>query len=285
MKREKVLVTGSTGFIGTKLVEYEDIEVVSFNRPLDVVSKNDFDKFKNIGITHVYHLAAKLFVPDSWENPSEFYKINVIGTENVLEFCREENISLTYISSYMYGKPEYFPINEEHPIHCPNPYAHSKYLAEQLCHFYMEHFNLRIAIIRPFNIYGINQKNNFLIQHIINEVYNNKEIHVMDLRPKRDYLYVDDLVKLLIQTRKKKACGIFNAGSGGSLSVSEVIEVIQKEFGTSKKIVASNVVRKNEINDVVADICKAEKELGWKPEINFQKGIKKIVKSMKKREG
>ena len=86
----------------------------------------------------MFHLAARTYVPDSWKRPVEFYQTNVLGTANVLEYCRASGASFTLVSSYMYGRPERFPIPEDHPLHAFNPYGHSKLLAEDLARFYRD---------------------------------------------------------------------------------------------------------------------------------------------------
>ena len=101
------------------------------------------------GVGHVFHLAAKTFVPDSWKNPHAFYQTNVMGAVNVLEHCRRHQASLTLISSYVYGQPQRLPIAEDHPLSAPNPYAHSKILAEEAARFYERSFELSLVIVAP----------------------------------------------------------------------------------------------------------------------------------------
>ena len=134
-----ILITGSNGFIGTQLKKHlnqDQYTIFEFNEEDgDIVQADSLSRFDDHKIDHIIHLAGKTFVPESWENPYRFYTVNVIGTMNVLEFCRKYNISLTFISTYLYGNPKLLPINENSEISPNNPYAHSKYLAEQLCHF------------------------------------------------------------------------------------------------------------------------------------------------------
>ncbi|MCG3685610.1 NAD-dependent epimerase/dehydratase family protein [Aliarcobacter butzleri] len=283
---KNILVTGASGFIGTELVnnlKKSGYKVFEFNsKDGDISEYNLLEKYKDINIDHIFHLASKTFVPYSWENPLEFYKTIVIGTGNILEFCRLKNISLTYVSSYLYGVPKTLPISENSDITPNNPYAHSKYLAEQMCKFYSDFYNVKVVIARPFNIYGINQKEHFLIPHIVNQVLNNDIINVEDLKPKRDYIYLKDLINGLVKTIKvENSFSIFNFGSGEELSVQELIDITQKVANTNKKIVSKNNARKNEIMNVVADITKAKKELNWQPIYSFEDGIKEILSALK----
>lgn len=282
---KSILVTGSNGFIGEALVETLKkigFEVLKFNSSDGDIAEFDFVKrYEKQEIDYVFHLAAKTFVPDSWENPLEFYKTSVLGTGQILELCRHKNIPLTFVSAYLYGLPEKLPICEDDKVKSNNPYAHSKYLAEELCRFYSEYYDVKVIIARPFNIYGKNQKDMFLIPFIIKQVLIDDVIKVKDLYPKRDYIYLDDLIDGLVKTiENKKRFSIYNFGSGSELSVQEIIDIIQKIAGTKKEIISEKQERPNEIMNVVADIRKAKYELGWEPKFSFEKGIKYIIEDL-----
>lgn len=283
----KILITGSQGFLGSALKR----KIIASGLPVleldavhgDISNETVFDHYKDEDISHLFHLAGKTFVPDSWERPYEFYRTNVMGTANVLEFCRKKRIALTYVSAYLYGHPECLPIPEKHPIAPNNPYAHSKYLAEQLCEFHAKHFKIKITILRPFNIYGVGQNKLFLIPHIIHQALYEDVIKVKDLLPKRDYVYLDDVVEALILTRNAAVdFSVYNIGAGYSLSVQEIIETVQKILGTNKPIRSDNIVRQNELADVIADISRARQELQWQPRCSFHDGIKKILENERK---
>ena len=281
-----ILVTGASGFIGSALVnqlKLSGFNILEFNSSMGDIVEFDFStEYKDKKIQHIFHLASKTFVPDSWENPIDFYKTAVIGTGNILELCREQNIPLTFVSAYLYGLPEKLPICENDKIKSNNPYAHSKYLAEELCKFYAEYYSVKITIARPFNIYGKKQKDIFLIPYIIDQVLNNDDINVKDLNPKRDYIYLDDLIDGLIKTLDKtNNFSIYNFGSGTELSVSEIIKVVQNVAGMNKKVISEKNERKNEIMNVIADISKAENDLDWKPKFKFEDGIREIIKDLK----
>ena len=276
------LVTGANGFIGKALtlkLKKDGVRVIEFTSSYGDISEFDFIKYySTLQIDYVFHLASKTFVPDSWTNPLEFYRTSVLGTGNVLELCRDRNISCTFVSAYLYGLPNKLPISENDRIKPNNPYANSKYLAEEICKFYSEYHNVKVVIARPFNIFGKNQKDIFLIPHIIRQALNNKEIKVKSLQPKRDYIYIDDFIDGLMKTIDvQKKFSVYNFGSGVGLSVQEVINVIQKVLGTNKKIVLEKQERQNEIMNTVADISKARHDLGWEPKVSFEEGIKKML--------
>jgi nucleoside-diphosphate-sugar epimerase len=128
-------------------------------------------------------------------------------------------------------------------------------------------------------VYGIGQTENFLIPEIIKQTLDDgEEIFVKDLAPRRDYVYLEDLVTALLATLDKPVgYRVYNIGAGVSLSVQEVIDAIQKIAGTKKKVVCDNAVRPNELMDVVADVSKAGKELGWHSRFSFRAGIENII--------
>ncbi len=247
----------------------------------DITSRETLENYAQEDLAYVFHLAGKTFVPDSWEDPQSFCQTNVLGTVNVLEFCKKKRIPMTYVSAYVYGHSDTLPIRENSPIQPSNPYALTKRLAEKACEFYASAYNLPVITIRPFNVYGIGQAKKFLIPEIISQVLaDRKEIAVKDLTPRRDYVYLDDLVTALMATLEKaEGYHVYNVGSGVSLSVHEVVDIIQDVAGTQKEIVCDNMVRTNELMDVVADISKARCELGWYPEISFHEGIENIIRS------
>lgn len=281
---EKIFLTGSTGFIGRNLkieLERENYSVTGFSSSQGDIAKAHFD-FS--GIDYVMHLAGKSFVPESWKNPDEFMRVNLEGTRNVLEHCRKNGVPVMFMSSYTYGIPERLPIDESHPVHPSNPYAQSKYEAEKLCLSYSEKYQLPVTIVRPFNIFGIKQPEHFLIPKIINQALSKSAIRIelMDLSPRRDYIYMDDLLRAMILLMKKRCTGIFNIGSGYSMSVKEIAKIILSKSGVEKEIISSGDIRPNEIPDVVADISKITRETGWKPAISFEEGIERIIASEEK---
>ena len=278
----KMLVTGGSGFIGRALtarLRALGRDVASMDSADgDIANRETLEKFERQNIAHVFHLAGKTFVPDSWEDPQAFCQTNVLGTVNVLEFCRKNRIPMTYLSAYVYGNPDSLPIVEDSAIRPSNPYALTKRMAEEACEFYSSAYDLPVTMIRPFNVYGIGQSANFLIPSIIHQALNESQIIVKDLLPKRDYVYLEDLLMALLETLgRPKGYNVYNIGSGNSLSVKEVIDIIQKVAGTDKEVICHRVARTNELMDVVADVSKASKELGWYPKYSFRAGIENII--------
>src|SRR5438309_10915379 len=275
-----ILVTGAGGFIGRALCQslrwrgHKVSELSSRNGDIA-----DRTTLSHVGSAdHVFHLAGRTFVPDSWKDPLGFHRVNVLGTENVLEFCRNCGARLTFISAYLDGVPERLPVSEACAPQPNNPYALSKYLAEQVCAFYAAHHGIAVTVIRPFNIFGPGQKAHFLIPQIVGQVREGRTIRVKDLSPRRDYIYIDDLVEALAKTLDgPQGYNVVNIGSGSSFSVRELITVIQSVARTELEVVEEGKIRPNEIDNVYADIGKARVRLGWAPSLTFREGVERMM--------
>lgn len=285
----KIVISGCRGFIGGKLKKYllqdKNVEI----NCLDIRNGQDMTKIETLGTLNDFdvfvHLAAKLYVPESFKNPHLFYNVNMLSTLNALELCREYDGRMIFVSSYVYGTPQYLPINEEHPLSASNPYAQSKIIGEMLCEGYNRDFNVPCTILRPFNIYGDGQNKSFLIPSIIHQINNGKTtINLKDPNPRRDFIHIDDVLKAIILSIYNKHSGIvrYNVSSGKSYSVLEVTEIIKKVLGSSKTVNFEfdvNEVRKNEVNETVGSYNKINEELGWEPEISFYEGMMRCIQT------
>lgn len=279
----KILVTGSSGFIGKRLIaelslgKY-DVSGIS-SETGDITDKNMWDNIPYHDV--VIHLAGLTFVPNSWKNPDEYLRVNIQGTIAALEYCRKHSSKFIFFSSYLYGNPDKLPISESADLQSLNPYALSKKLAEDISKFYSENFGLKVLIFRPFNIYGPNQAANFLIPFIIGQAIHENRIQVKDLSPRRDYIYIDDVVDAIVKgLNYNKAFGLFNLGSGQSYSVAEIIDLIQANLGKSLSVESSQETRQGEIMDTRADISKVQSELNWKPRWSLEDGLAEILKGL-----
>lgn len=277
-----VIVTGGTGFIGKHLVRrlcIDGHQVYPVDSKFgDIAEPSTWRAFPDSGV--VVHLAARTFVPDSWTYSAEYMRTNLLGTVQALEYCRARGSRLVFLSSYMYGEPVVLPIPETAQLSAHNPYALSKMLAEKACQFYAANLGVCVTIFRPFNAYGAGQTPTFLIPSIIDQIVAGDTIRVMDLAPKRDYIYVKDLVDAISTVVSLNTSdGIYNIGSGYSHSVEELIATIQEILGTSLPVISANARRPSEIMDTIADISAVRNALGWNPHFSLHEGLTDMLGS------
>ena len=279
----KILVTGYSGFIGSYLIRrlqelQADLILCDLQNGINICNWDEVKDLKGFDI--LIHLANLSFVPASFRDPKKFYEVNYLGTLNMLEICRLNNARMIYFSSYMYGNPQYQPIDEQHRIEAYNPYAQTKVICESLCKGYNRDFHVPVTIFRPFNIYGKGQNPDFLIPTIINQAKTGK-IVIKDDRPKRDYIHVTDIVEAVILSLKKPytepTLQTYNLGTGESHSVKEIIEIVRTLSGHEVYYECTREIRPNEVLDTVADITKIKKELHWTPKISLIEGIKSMM--------
>jgi nucleoside-diphosphate-sugar epimerase len=278
----RILVSGASGFVGRALVSrlqsmgHQVVPLTSADGPVE--DPQTWQRVDAEGIGRVFHLAGKTFVPESWRDPAGFLRTNVLGVVNALEFCRARGASLTYVSAYVYGQQRTLPIAENAVAEPNNPYALSKRTAELWCEFYSRAHGAAVTVLRPFNVYGPGQDARFLIPTVVRHALLEDAIRVDDLHPRRDYIFIEDLVDALLLTLKpSRGFSVYNIGSGASLSVQQVIDCVQRAARTNKNIVCKNLVRPNELDDVVADIALASEALGWRPRHSFEQGITIMV--------
>jgi nucleoside-diphosphate-sugar epimerase len=224
MNINKVLVTGSEGFVGKHLcnsLSNNGVSVVCGN-------KNDDNKFNVTDIDHlqsledveaIIHLAAKAAVVYSYNNIYNTYYTNLLGTLNILEFARLRNIrKLIFVSTYVYGQPKYLPVDEKHPINPHSPYHKSKLLAEHICENYSHDFGIDVVTLRPFYIYGPNSRSYSFISSAIRQIKENGKVSLSDDSTQRDFLFIDDFINLLtiILNKFPKGYNVYNVGNGTS---------------------------------------------------------------------
>jgi nucleoside-diphosphate-sugar epimerase len=283
MKSNRVLVLGATGFIGKKLViklkeHYPKTELIAFNGESDISNKSIIQKIISLHPEIIVIAAGKTFVPDSWKTPVDFYNVNTIGALNIAEAARMSKSKIVFLSTFVYGEPYRLPIKETNAVRPFNPYASSKFLAEQTFKDYFRFFGVETNVLRVFNVYGQDQNSDFLIPTLIRQYNEGKQIQVKDLKPKRDYIHVDDLVDAIIAAMSSfNGYEVYNAASGKSFSVSDLIELIFK-LGLKKiPVFSEEQTRSNEVMDTRADISKIQSKLNWSPRITIEKGLLELL--------
>ena len=152
-------------------------------------------------------------------------------------------------------------------------------MGEQLCTFYANHFDVEVVVLRPFNVFGSGQDPRFLIPSIISQAKVSSEIRVLDSRPSRDYIFVDDLVDAVVKAMSADVkFDIFNIGTGISHSVSDLINLLGDIVGQEFRITSLSQERFGEINSTRADISKAQRVLNWYPNWELKAGLERVWK-------
>lgn len=275
MGGKSILVTGSSGFIGSHLINKISHKTILFGKKDNLLSREKVLQIKRVDV--VIHLASK--IPGRNNGRKEkFFENNVLGTLNILEYCVKKRVEkLIFISSSVYGKPQHNPVNEKHPVMHNNPYTKSKILAEELCKTYAKEYGLKVIILRLTNVFGKFQKSGFLISNLYKALENNKPIKIINKKSKRDFIFVDDVVDaILLMIDYECNFEIFNVGSGKSYSFQKILQLFEKINGVK----LDKSFEENEANfipKIEVDISKIIQKTGWYPKISLEEGFKKIL--------
>lgn len=278
-----IAVAGSDGFVGKNVCALlkdagHTIIPIDITSGFDLCEASIIDKIPQIEC--FVHLANLVYVPASYEDPAKFYRVNYLTTLNALEICRKHNVRLLYASSYIYGTPQYLPVDELHPV-CPfNPYAQTKVICEKMCEGYHRDFKVKISILRPFNIYGVGQKGLLLIPEIIGQLKEGKKrIQLKAATPRRDYVNVIDVARAFVACiNDPNDYGVYNVCSGESVSVREITEIINEQLKRKVEFIFAESDRPSEVNETRGD-CKKLESIGWSLTVPFKEGIAQILMS------
>jgi NAD dependent epimerase/dehydratase len=310
----KVFVTGADGFIGSHLIERliklgHKVKAFTFYnfrgsngwldsidkkllKDLDIVSGDirdySFLEKQTKNADAIYHLAALIAIPYSYNSPQSYIDTNITGTYNVLKSSQKNNISKIIITSTseVYGTAQTVPIKENHSLNAQSPYAATKIAADQLALSFYKSYDLPVTILRPFNTYGPRQSARAVIPAIISQlVSKNKFIKIGNLAPTRDFTYVEDTVEAFILALKKNISGeVINIGNKFEISIKGILDIFKKDFNYDFKV-AIDMKRmrskKSEVFRLLASDSKAKKLLHWQPRyqgiVGFKKGLEKTI--------
>ncbi|MHB8545738.1 MAG: NAD-dependent epimerase/dehydratase family protein [Nitrosotalea sp.] len=283
----KVLITGHSGFIGSNLVSLlssKKYQITGISRKTSKNSKiteikKDIQRIRFSDVSRnsqIIHLAAITDLSYCDQNPIECFRTNMQGTQNLLDIARKQDSKFIYVStSHVYGYPKKLPISEEHPRNATSIYAASKIGGEVCCESYARTYGMDISILRIFSVYGPGSPAHLVIGKIISQLLANKTIRLGNLYPKRDFIYINDVVRAIeIALRKSRRFNIYNIGSSHSYSILQICDILKKLSGCNIPVKSSPLyLRSAEIPNVVSDSSKI-KHLGWKPTVSIQRGLK-----------
>lgn len=312
----KALVTGADGFIGSHLTEelvrrgYQ-VRAFSFYNSfgtsgwLDTLPANIKDEIEIIngdirdpdgvntavlGMDIVYHLAALIAIPYSYQSPDSYVDTNVKGTLNILQAARrlETQKLLITSTSEVYGSADYVPIDESHPKKAQSPYAATKISADQLALSFYRSYSLPVTIVRPFNTYGPRQSARAVIPTIISQLLAGiEEINLGSLTPTRDFNYIKDTVNGFIEIQQcANTIGEeINIASGKEISIGDLANELIKQINPEAKIVCDEKrlrPPKSEVTRLLGSNEKLKKLTGWEEEYSLSEGLKYTIRWMKK---
>ena len=305
---KRVLVTGAGGFIGSHLTERlvelgaktrafvrysstgswgwldqsprkNDIEVV-----LGDIRDQDTVMHALAGVDIVFHLAALIAIPYSYQAPLSYVRTNVEGTLNVLQAAQraESEVVVHTSTSEVYGTARTVPIDENHPLQGQSPYSASKIGADKIAESFHLSFGLPVVTVRPFNTFGPRQSARAVIPTIITQALNGAEIRLGNLEPTRDLNFIADTVEGFIKAAETpKAIGeTINLGSGREISIGDLAALILKLMNRDIPIALESArVRpeNSEVDRLCADSRKGQSILGWTPKYSLEEGLSATI--------
>jgi UDP-glucose 4-epimerase len=301
MKNNKILVTGGAGFIGSNLVKYlldHDYEVTVVDNfltghmsNLDTSLKNltfveadirDFEIVNQLtkGVDTIFHLAASVGNKRSIDFPIDDAQINVIGTINILEAAKKNDIRkiVTSSSAGIFGELKTIPISEDHPIDPDTPYGATKLCQEKLCLSYAKLYQFEAVCLRYFNVYGQNQRfdayGNVIPIFVYNIIHNIPIKIYGDGLQTRDFVHVNDVVMANFNSSLAEGVsGAFNIASGQSISINELVSVLSSFVNREVKVVYMDK-RTGDVMHSLANISSAKSKFNFNPTTDLFEGLR-----------
>jgi len=296
----KFIVTGGAGFIGSYLSRYlvnenhevividdlrrgnlknlQDIEEKINFQEINILNLDELEKIAK-NIDGIFHKAGLGSVPQSFKEPEEYYRVNAIGTENMLKVAKKCDCKVVYASSSsVYGNQTKFPVREDAEKNPLNPYGQSKLQAEK---FAQEYANQKVKVIglRYFNVFGIGQNPNYagVIPKFIERLVQKKSPIIQgDGNQIRSFTFIDDIVKANIYAMQSDTKHAFiNISGKKTMSVNELAKIMIKLSRLSLNPVYEQS-REGDIKKSQADTSLAKELINWESEISLEEGLQKI---------
>lgn len=313
----RVLVTGANGFIGSHLTERlmdEGAQVTAFceynsqcslgwldevsperSEYLDIKLGDIRDKrfvretVSNVDV--VFHLAALIAIPYSYQAPASFVETNINGTLNVLEAVRDTpHVRMINTStSEVYGTPESVPITETHRLRGQSPYAATKIAADQLCEAYARTFDTHVVTLRPFNTFGPRQSARAIIPTILGQLLAGATtVRLGNLTPQRDLTFVTDTVDSFIRmaTTDLSPGETIHLGTGQTVSIADLFTMCCEVTGTNAEVSAdAERIRPtaSEVQVLLSDPSKAKDLLEWQAGTTLRDGLAETLRWLEPR--
>lgn len=242
--------------------------------------------FQHVQIDQVIHLAALAGVRPSLEVPETFQQTNVEGTVNLLEAARLGGVRKVIIASTssVYGVNSKVPFSEDDPtLRIISPYAASKLACEALGHVYHHVYEMDVAVLRLFTVYGPRQRPDLAVHKFARLIATGQPVPMFgDGSAARDFTFVSDTVQGIIAcTERKFGFDIFNLGESETVTVSRLIQLLEKALDRPAKI-DFLPMQAGDVPLTYADISKARARLGYDPKIKIEEGIGRFVEWFKR---
>lgn len=291
MEKKKLLVLGSQGFIGSHFVDFfldngylvTGCDLVEFSEQnytyhkVSILSP-DFDSvFIDQSFDICINASGSGNVPYSISHPLSDFEANTMAVVKVLDTIRKNKPCCKYVhisSAAVYGNPKQLPVTEDVNLAPLSPYGFHKVMSEMVCYEYYQLYNLPIAIIRPFSVYG-NRLKKQLLWDICQKLHSNKSISLFGTGEEtRDFIHISDLVESIMKVIENSQfkCEIYNAASGAETTIRQIADIFEKNFPGQKQISFSGEVKKGDPLNWRADISLITK-LGFIPKVRLQKAV------------
>ncbi len=298
----KILVTGGAGFIASHVSDRlldlghqvvivdnlvtgkrENLPAAATFYETDICDQDLRSVFAGERPEVVIHHAAHIDVTRSVREPTYDASINILGSLNLLECCREYGVrKIIYAGTggALFGEPSYLPVDEDHPIDPISPYGVSKHTVEHYLFAYHANHGLDYIVLRYPNVYGPRQDPHgeagvvaiFALQLLSGQ----QPVIFGDGTKTRDYCYVADIAEANIIALNSSATGVYNLGRGIEVSDLQVFETVRAAVGSDTDPVFA-AVRPGEVEHIALDASKAGKELGWTWKVGLNEGVAEAV--------